>query len=301
MIQRTLHNGRIRVIVGLALLAGLIIQCQRALTADDSSVEALPASAPRKPDPSMAFAAPAVIQPREGETLEAMAARDPLGFFQMALGRYDRTVRDYTCTFTKQELVSGKLTDEQVMNAMFREKPFSVRLEWKKNADKCSRVLYVADQWIEKGQQMAVVEPAGSIAQLFVSYVMRPINGDEARKSSRRTLDQFGLRNSLELTLKYARLSQEKNVLNFSFKGTGEVDGRQTLTFERRLPYVDDKGLWPDRVLEVQIDRELLVPLLCTAYADDAKKVLLGRYKTSAIKLNTNLPDSTFTKEGMGF
>ncbi len=301
MTRRRITSGRIQVAVGLVLLAGLIIQCQRSLTTKaGKTAPATTVSEPVRPRPSAAFAAPARIK-TEGESLEAFAARDPMGFFQMAMDRYDRGVRDYTCTFAKKERVGGKLTANQVMDAWFREKPFSVRLEWKENADKVSRVLYVANRWIEKGQQMAVVEPAGSIAQLFVSYVMRPINGEEARRNSRRTIDQFGMRNSLALTLKYAKRAHEKNILDFSYKGNSEVDGRTTLVFERRLPYTNEDGPWPDRVLVVHLDREMLLPVLCVAYADDEKKVLLGRYQTTNIKLNANLADSVFTKEGMGF
>src|SRR5690606_481358 len=137
--------------------------------------------------------------------------------------------------------------------------------------DKCSRVLYVADKWIKDGQQMAVVEP-GAIARLFVSYVMRPIHGADAAKSSRRTIDQFGLRSSMDLTLKYAKIAKERDVLGkFAYVGTGKVAGRDTLVFERHLPYTGENGAWPDRVLIVHLDRELRVPALCEAYADDAR------------------------------
>ena len=70
--------------------------------------------------------------------LEQRAAKDPMGFFEYCLERYDRSIRDYTCTFAKQELLGRKLSTEQVMNVSFREKPFSVRMEWVKNEDKCS-------------------------------------------------------------------------------------------------------------------------------------------------------------------
>jgi len=294
-------SGRIQVVLGLILLAGLVIQCQRAFFARAGITEsAVSVPEPVRPAPGAAFAAPAPANP-ESEPIETLAARDPLAVFQTALDRYDRSVRDYTCTFSKQELIGGQLTAVQVMNAFFREKPFSVRLEWKQNPDRVNRVLYVADRWIEKGQQMAVVEPASSIAQLLVSYVMRPIAGEEARKNSRRTIDQFGLRNSLVLTLKYAKLSQQKNILDFSYKGNSEVEGRTTLVFERRLPYTGPDGPWPDRVLIVHLDHELLLPVLCIAYADDDRKILLGRYQSTDVKLNPNLPDSLFTKEGMGF
>jgi hypothetical protein len=232
-------------------------------------------------------------------SLEQWAENDPVGFFEMILARYERHVQDYTCLFTKQELVNGRMTSRQVMKAYFREDPYSVRLEWIKNRDRASRVLYVRDAWIEKGQQMAVVEP-GPIARLFISYVMRPINGADAKKTSRRTIDQFGFRNNILLILKYCWLARERGILDFTYQGERLVEGRTTLLFERRLPYTGEQCEWPDRVLEVYVDRQLLVPILCIAYADDAKRQLLGHYEYSDIQINASLFDSVFTKKGMG-
>ncbi len=300
MIRRHLSNRRLRIVLGLALVAGFLVQCQWALNSrSDSTTPAVVVVKPAKMSGNVAIAAPAVELPTRLETVEARAARDPMGFLQECLDRYDHTVRDYTCTFTKQELVGGKLSAEQVMRAYFREKPFSVRLEWIKNEDKCSRVLYVADKWVKDGKQMAVVEP-GAIARLFIPYVMREIQGVDAKKSSRRTIDQFGIRNSLSLVMKYCKLAEEQGQLKFEYVGNGEVGGRQTLVFERHLPYTNEDGIWPDRVLVVHIDKELYAPLLCEAYADDAKQVLLGKYMTTDLKLNKNLPESVFTKAGMG-
>ncbi len=299
MIRRHFSNRRMRVLVGLILFGGLVFQCQRALLSGPSAVTSVAVQGPSRTGPSVAYASIQDRPPVAAESLEQLASRDPIGFLESALDRYDRSVRDYTCTFTKQELVGGEMTSEQVMKAMFREKPFSVRLEWVRNPDKCARVLYVADKWTKEGQQLAVVEP-GAIARLFVPYVMRPIHGADAVKSSRRTIDQFGLRNSLALTLKYCHLAREENVLNFSYLGAGKVDERPTLVFERRLPWKADSEKWPDRVLVVHLDRELLLPTLCQAYADDNREVLLGKYMITDVKLNPNLPDSVFTKEGMG-
>jgi len=300
MIKNQYCNKRLRLCVGLVLLVGFLTQYQRVLS-DQTETASSPivTQGPMKPSPSAAVAAPLSGSPNPIENVEAFAARDPVGFFEFALERYDRSVRDYTCTFTKQELVGNRMTNEQVMKAMFCENPFSVRLEWVKNSDKCDRVLYVADRWLKDGQQMAVIEP-GAIARLFIPYVMRPIHGKDAQKSSRRTIDQFGLRNSLALVLKYCKMAQRQNVLDFTYRGAGTVADRQTLVFERRLPYTRDNNRWPDRVLVVHIDKELLLPTLCVAYADDAKQTLLGKYMMTNIKLNANLPDSVFTKAGMG-
>ncbi len=290
-------NWRVRILVAAVLGVGLLIQIQRSLSQRQGDSPSIVVRAPSLLN--QAVAAPPAPGDVPAESLERRAARDPMGFMEYCLERYDRSVRDYTCTFSKQELLGRKLSTEQVMNVSFREKPFSVRMEWVKNEDKCSRVLYVADRWLENGKQMAVVEP-GAIARLFVPYVMREIEGAEAQKTSRRTINQFGVRNAMLLVLKYCKMAREQKVLEFKYTGNGEVGGRATLVFERRLPYTDDRGIWPDRVLVVHMDRELLVPLLCASYADDQCKVLLGKYVTSDLKLNVNLPDSVFTKEGMG-
>jgi len=292
------HGRHIKTVVCIILLAGLFVHLR-----EPWARKTYPAAAASEAGASLsgnaAFAAVAPAHTHIAESIEELAARDPIHFFEDAIEYYDRAVRDYTCVFVKQERIGGKLGLEQVTNAMFREKPFSVRLEWTKNADKCDRVLYVADRWVENDQQLAVVEP-GAIARLFVSHVMRPIHGKDAMRSSRRTIDQFGLRNTLTLALKYAKLSRERGILDFKYKGKGDVDGRETLLFERHLPYAGEGGDWPDRVLVIHIDTEMLVPVLCLCYADDEQQVLLGKYMTTNIRLNANLPDSVFTKEGMG-
>lgn len=294
--RRRRHGRHIKIVVGLIVLAGVLVHVREPWARKTYPVASASATSSQG---NAAFAALVPSHAHLGESIEERAAQDPIHFFEDAIDYYDRAVRDYTCVFTKQERIGGKLGPEQVTNAMFREKPFSVRLEWTKNADKCDRVLYVADRWIENNQQMAVVEP-GAIARLFVSHVMRPIHGKDAMRSSRRTIDQFGLRNTLCLALKYARLSKERGMLDFQYRGKSQVDGRETLLFERHLPYTGEGGEWPDRVLLIHIDKEMLVPTLCLCYADDQQQVLLGKYMTTDIKLNVNLPDSVFTKEGMG-
>jgi len=300
MLRRHLTPRRSRIIIGFALLVGLLIQFRRAGIDRSEQNDSIVIHNPVKVTGGTAIAA--IVSPPSGrheETLADRAARDPVGFLEFCIDQYDRSVRDYTCTFTKQELIGEKLSAEQVMRAFFREKPFSVRLEWTKNEDKCSRVLYVADRWVEKGKQMAVVEP-GAIARLFIPYVMRQIDGPEARKSSRRTINQFGVRNSLSLILKYCQIAKEKGILDFEYLGKGDVDGRETLVFERRLPYTGEDGPWPDRVLLVHIDEQWLLPSLCLAYSDPEKQNLLGKYMTTDLKLNANLSESVFTKQGMG-
>ena len=64
--------------------------------------------------------------------------------------------------------------------------------------------------------------------------------------------------------------------------------------------WVAEGGEWPDRTLVIHLDKEMLIPALCLCYADEQQQVLLGKYMTTDVRLNPSLPDSVFTKEGMG-
>ena len=286
-------------LVALCWLVGLSISALP-VQPDSSSSDTVPLASA-----VTAAATPAVLGVHSStdldrdKSLELLAAADPMGFLEAVLNRYEQSVQDYTCIFSKQERIEGKLGREQVMRVFFRESPFSVRLHFLEDADRCKSVLYVEDRWAKNSKRMAVVEPTG-IARWFVSHVMRDINGKDAKKSSRRRIDQFGFRNAMLLTLKYCHLADQHNALDLRFTGTRDIAGRCTLVFERRLPYSSKHGAWPDRLLVVHIDRELLVPTLCEAYADDDKKILLGRYAYREIVLNAGLDESVFTKSAMG-
>ena len=127
MIHRHLTKRRVRWSIGFALAAGLLAQGYQSWSArtDEGFTSAVAA----RPSPNQAFAAPSPREKTAALTLEQMAAADPVGFLEMALDRYDRGVRDYTCTFTKQELVIGRMTERQVMEVQFRESPLSVRMK----------------------------------------------------------------------------------------------------------------------------------------------------------------------------
>ena len=100
-------------------------------------------------------------------------------------------------------------------------------------------------------------------------------------------------------TLELCRLAEKQGRLDFVFEGISSVDDRPALLFKRRLPYTGEDGFWPNALLEMHVDRDLLVPTLCSTYADEAGHVLLGRYLTTDIRLNADLPESVFTKKGM--
>jgi hypothetical protein len=283
-----------RAAAGLLLAIGFGVQCWQ-LPAGERPQRNVPMS---KPDSSAAYAMIDDSAP-VGNPYGLMVRSNPLGVLRLAQESYDRSVRDYVCTFSKLELVGGRLTAEQVTRVKFREKPFSVNMLWVNNTDQAQRAIYVEGKWTGKnGEKLSVVEPAGAIARLFVNEVMRPIDGPDAKKAARRRLDEFGFANSLRLIVKYSDLGAEHNELDLKYVGDSFVGDRPTHVIERRLPYTGDDGMYPDRLLIVHLDKENLLPMSCTSYADDAKAQLLGAYVFTDVKFNVGLTERDFARKG---
>jgi len=288
-------NTRIRVLVGCVLVLLFFWQFGR-----DPDTTSAGNVRPRSVIPP-AYALPS---PSRELTIsnDELAATDPLAFLRSALQRYQKSVSDYTCTFTKQERIGGKLGPEQQIQVRFREMPFSVLMEWTRNPEQARRVLYVQGQWQnDEGEDLAKVEPQGAIARLLVKSVALPISGSAAKAQSRRTIDQFGFGNALKLIIDYASRAIASGKGSLVYEGPGEIDGRKTWIFKRTLPYTADGGEWPDRILIVHIDREWLLPLACYTYADDARRTVLARYEFSEVRLNTGLTPRDFDPQANGF
>lgn len=287
--RRWTTTRRFRVGTGLLLAGAFCIQCQQLVS--DAPNRTTATSVPHS---NVAYAAVRTPEPT-GDPHVSQLQRDPLAFLRECLARYDRSVRDYECTFTKRELVGGALSAEQVTHVQFRQHPYSVDMTWVKNADKAHRALYVEGKWTgTNGERLAVVEPAGAIARLLVDTVKRPIDGPDARKAARRRIDEFGFRNTLQLILKYCDIAGPRGELGLKFVGESAVAGRPTYVIERHLPYTDEGGPYPDRVLVVHIDKEYLLPTSCTSYADDARTQLLGQYVLTDLRFNAGLTDADF-------
>ncbi len=228
--------------------------------------------------------------------IEELARRDPMAVARMARDKYDATIRDYRCLFVKQERIDGDLHDEEQIEVRFRRAPHSVYMIWKKNADQAKRALFIdSPEYVnEKGEKVARIEPAGVIARAFVSEVTRPIHGADAKKASRRTMDEFGFRALLSLLETYNTQAEKEGVLDYRYTGTGMIDDRPTLVFERRLPFTNEDGRYPDAKFVLHLDREWLIPVAAYSYADKEGKKLLGSYVYKDIELNPGLTDADF-------
>lgn len=240
-----------------------------------------------------AFAAAISEPPTHEMDLAKLAEKDPLGVLNLAIQRYNVNVRDYTCLFTKTELLPDGPTPEQQIEVLFKENPFSVLMNFVKNPGPAQKILFVQGQ--NNGE--AVIRPAGVVLSLLVPSVTRPVNGPDAMKNSRKTIDKFGLGNSL-LMLRDVAVKAKDNgeLIHLKYLGQREVDGRKTFAFERRI--VENTERYPDSICVYHLDQEWLLPTAVTCLSADG--TLLGKYLFSNLKLNVGLTDKQFTRKVNG-
>jgi hypothetical protein len=224
----------------------------------------------------------------------SFAASDPFEFLKMCRRHYVEHVHDYRCRFIKQERINGTMSGEQHIDVLFREEPYSVDMQWVKNPGPARRVNYVVGRYVEQGRDLATIKPAGVAGLLFPAGIRRDIHGPEVRAASRRSIDQFGFKNTLDLIIKYCELGQSEPGYSLGYVGTGLLHDRPCYLIERRLPYTGEEGPYPNRLLVIYVDFEWLVPTGCFAYADDAGQELLGSYVLTNVEFNTGLNDENF-------
>jgi hypothetical protein len=230
------------------------------------------------------------------DALVALAQRSPRELLERARTKYESKIRGYRCTLTKQERLGNKLGDIQEVELRFRDEPRAIYMLWKKNADQARRALYMEGPPFvdDKGQKLVRVEPNGAVARLFVKDTYVVVNGPEARESSRRTIDEAGFHASFMLLERSNAAAEARGVLNLKYIGTGTVDNRPTLVFERLLPYEGPSGAFPDARMVMHVDREWLLPTAVYSYADAEGKTLLGSYVFTDVQLNPDFAADAF-------
>lgn len=274
-------------IVALATAVVITLQIVHTVPAEaQSRVNPAPVSPP-------AVALASASRTPNAELIE-LATRDPEQLSRLARERYARQVREYSCVFLKQELLEGGLTPVQEIKVLYRDKPHSVFMTWLRNADNCRRALFIQGKHVDNGQEQAEVEPNGAIVRLFVSKVLVPIRGERSRDASRRSIDEFGFKSTLDMLERYNRIAEARGVLEMKYEGQGTIDGRPTFVLSRELPYTGPDSGYPDARMVIHFDQEWLLPVAVYSWADHNERQLLGSYVITDVKLNPGLTDADF-------
>lgn len=272
-------NRRIRWIVGAGLLALVCVQCTRPngglweselLAGGDAlDQEALSAAQCRQ--------------------IEHLAKSDPVALLAQCARRYDRTVRDYTCTFIKRERLGGKLGSAQEIAVKFRDEPFSVAMRWLRNAPISDRCLYVEGQFDDN----MLVRPKGLLS--WVGTQRRKPDSPQVLANTLRPITLFGFRRALAGLIDVYELAGRQGDLTASVVGYKTVADRRTLVIQRELPAKDE---YPVAVTRIYIDPVWMVPLCIESF--DWNGELESRYIYKDVKFNVALSDEDFTPAANG-
>jgi hypothetical protein len=230
------------------------------------------------------------ITPKQLGHLERLAREDHVALLKLALDHYDNNYRDYTCTFIKQERISGRLKSEQWIDVKFMDRPFSVVMKWVKNAPIGDRVLYVDGKY--DGQML--VRPRGFLAKL-VGTQMRQPDGPAAMSNTLRPVTMFGFRQALENLLKVYEAAERRGESHCRFVGYREVAGRHAMVLERVLPPRKD---YPAKTTTWYLDTQRLVPLGLKGTDWDDR--LLCSYLYKDVKFNVGLAAADFDPDANG-
>jgi hypothetical protein len=291
-----------RLLYCLPLLAGLGCTLAPASSsspdtpADDDTQVAAPAPAPKAP-------ADKTKRPLDSAGMEKLFHSDPVAFITACVDRYDREVRGYRVTLAKRERVrwKGKVhplyppagKPPEVVRCCFREKPFSVLMDWKQGARKAQKTLWVKGE----NDNKLLVRPA-SWRTLFVSLTSRDPLEDEARETSRYPITEFGIQVGMRRTQDAWKRAKKRGDLKLLWGG------------EKRLPELNNRPCWEiKRVDYTKPEDDGIVG--ATIYFDpetwlQVGSILVGEndqliatYFFTDLELNPDFPASTFTKAAL--
>ncbi|MCG8408600.1 MAG: DUF1571 domain-containing protein [Phycisphaerales bacterium] len=254
-------------------------------------------------EPVVSKGIPVVLaaEPVDTNSFESLLRNKPLDALKDARDRLVRENRDYGCTFVKQERMPKGMSAEQEVEVLFRPEPYSVMMNWIRNPGMAQRVIYVKGKWVDETAESAELREQAwckpiKPLDLIVPKIKRPIHGPLAKKSSRRSIDQFGFKRALDLLVHYSDLAEARNELDLAFKGETHFDGRPVWVIRRRLPYTGENGKYPDRIADIYIDKDYHVPVAVYCYSQDGAKPrdLLGKYEYRNVRFDLDLTDANF-------
>lgn len=245
------------------------------------------------PLPAKAAASDAVPGPAETRAdMDGLARDEPILFLERCLARYDREVRGYCAELVKQERLAGKLGPVEHVEVVFRETPFSVRMDWTQGVGLAARLAYVqgcnADQLLVRGAGWRAL--AGVLARDPLS--------DDARQSSRYPITEFGIKAGSLSTLASWRAARKHGALDIRYGGVKclpELHGRPCWELRRvgyRLPEVD--GITG---ATFYFDTETWLQTGSVLTGADGR--LIARYYFRDVVLNPEIGEAVFTREGL--
>jgi len=225
--------------------------------------------------------------------MEKLAQSDPVAFLENVVARYDREVRSYRVELEKRERIKGELKGVEVVECCFVEKPFSVRMEWKKGGGRAAKTLYSEET---KGNLLVVPK----IGAIFGAWSKHPTKDEEVRSSSRYPITEFGIQVGTRRTLSSWKQAQARGELKVEYLGV------------KKLKELNDRPVWvlkrtgysspePDSIAETDSTFYFDVEnwLQIGSYLTGEEGKLVAYYYFRDLELNVDFPEDTFTRAGL--
>ena len=230
------------------------------------------------------------------ENVKSMLDSDHTALLKYAQKKYNSAgIKDYVCTFSKQETIKDKLRKKQVSRVRFRRKPFSLVMLIKEGADLSDRIFYQEGKNIDPKTKRSMMLARVDILGMKSTHKKLP---DDSMVMSRtlKPCTEFGFNNSFKNLISVYEQAKAKGEVKEFFAGTTTVDGRDCIVLARVLKKSPD---YPAYITETCLDAKTLLPIRIVGY--DWNKNFSTNYEFSKLKLNANLNDSHFNPKRYGF
>ncbi len=227
------------------------------------------------------------------QAMTKLAESDPVEFLKICLERYKKDVQAYRCTFEKREVVKGTERENEIIRAHFREKPFSVHMEWKEGASLCSGSLYV------EGENGGNLLARSLIFGVSGPILSRPLNAADVKSTSRFGIDTFGIYLGQKATYDAIVEAKKDGVLFLNYKGIepcAKAGNRLCYKFVR-TPYEPPDPAEGLNDLTFYIDRATLLQV--GSVLTDDKGKFIAEYYFRDIEVNPVIDEKQFTRKAL--
>lgn len=198
-------------------------------------------------------------------------------------------VTDYTCVFSKKEVVSRRLI-QQKMEMKYRHKPFSVYFRYIAGDEAGREVIYVDGG----NNNRLVVHETGIKAIAGTMYL--PLNDSRVVQENRHPITSVGIHNLLKKAFETFELDASDDLVEVKMYPKAKLDDLPCVAFVIRHPE-PKKGL-PFHETRLYFDRETRLPIHVERYdwprREGDKLPLLEEYSYRNVKLNVGLKGADF-------
>lgn len=201
----------------------------------------------------------------------------------------DKSIRDYSCVFVKQERVDGELGDKQYIFMKLMHQPFSVYMKFKQPYSG-REVVYVQGQ----NENKLVALDVG--VKRYLGKMSLDPNGSLAMKGQKHPITSVGIRNLCGKLIKMCEAETKFAECDVTVNNNTKISGRPTTMVQ--IVHPTPRQDFKNHVARIFFDNELKIPIHYDAYSWPAQPggqpPLEESYTYQNLKVNNNFTGRDF-------